>query len=995
MGQCVESRDTNDHEASRIILDLDFSALSTVDRGKLSTALQSSLNTLLSMRQCGETPSHYILVPANIQDDLIRLLLGDNGTPDEADDEPAIFDFVEFSEDWNFLADGNSESVTTKLTGNLSTDYYYITNKERLHFPISQIPLSSFLAGEFPIWLAGQFKDIPLLHNMQAEGQLNSQDSEVGDSESTTSEHGVQDVTDGAADPDDELPDGGSQATPTKKPQPDGDGGDHATTPESARPAQPQSSPASRGYNPQQNHAAKAGQAGSSANSAAPSMVDGTIGYDFLTGEELVIQESPQGKDRQQQSSDKAEPLEFEPPDLADSADLADQSIRWEDPAQSLETLLTDTWYSDIDFNYGSLQSSNHEVVVHSPKNQPDRKDSVDNNVYLGRVDLPLVNAPWLDAPLAGYSLNVPIDQEIAGLSQGDPPVLLSDAGENRLSDSSGNHVLYGGAGSDVLHGEAGNDVLIGAVGNDILSGGPGNDILSGGPGDDVLHGGPGDDYVDAGSGNDILSGGPGDDVLHGDGDNNHIMGVAGHDTINGGSGDDRLEDSDGNGQFIGGLEDGITKKNAVNDILLPEISFYDLPPNPIIPLVPAMPTVPVQVAEDAIDLGGKPAIPLVPATPSVPASPATPPISADEPLLLLPPPSATPSVPASPATPPVPIYFLGSLTSNAFYSPPDFYNSFDFYVPYLSGAENFFESHNEQLERSNQGLKPIALVHFLEKLKNCCLFENPLFTRVSGVFCTTKVPYYDVLEGAVGDDALEGSYGDDTLTGGDANRPEAWWFGNDTLDGGDGNDVLDGGAGHDVLFGGPGNDTLIGDNRTNWFYGEDTLDGGAGDDILYSGSGDDHLFGGAGHDTLIGDNSCGLAADNDILEGGAGNDILDGGNGNDTLNGGSGNDILRGGKGDDILVGGDGIDFLIGGGGADYFELFKNQDLDIVVDFQIGVDKIQLKGISSSSITVSQGIGPHTSDTWVKADGELVLALENTDASLITQSSFLEDPFI
>jgi hypothetical protein len=51
-----------------------------------------------------------------------------------------------------------------------------------------------------------------------------------------------------------------------------------------------------------------------------------------------------------------------------------------------------------------------------------------------------------------------------------------------------------------------------------------------------------------------------------------------------------------------------------------------------------------------------------------------------------------------------------------------------------LGGAENFFESHNEQLERSNQGLKPISLVHVLEKLKNCCLFENPLFTRISGV---------------------------------------------------------------------------------------------------------------------------------------------------------------------------------------------------------------------------------------------------------------------
>ena len=56
-----------------------------------------------------------------------------------------------------------------------------------------------------------------------------------------------------------------------------------------------------------------------------------------------------------------------------------------------------------------------------------------------------------------------------------------------------------------------------------------------------------------------------------------------------------------------------------------------------------------------------------------------------------------------------------------------------------LSGAENFFESQDEQLQGSNRRIRPIALVNFLEKLKNRCLVENLLSIRVSGLFCTTK----------------------------------------------------------------------------------------------------------------------------------------------------------------------------------------------------------------------------------------------------------------
>jgi hypothetical protein len=44
-----------------------------------------------------------------------------------------------------------------------------------------------------------------------------------------------------------------------------------------------------------------------------------------------------------------------------------------------------------------------------------------------------------------------------------------------------------------------------------------------------------------------------------------------------------------------------------------------------------------------------------------------------------------------------------------------------------------------------NERLKPIAFVQVIEKSQIRCLVENPLLTRVSGVFCTTKDSLIDV----------------------------------------------------------------------------------------------------------------------------------------------------------------------------------------------------------------------------------------------------------
>ncbi|KZL21428.1 Lipase precursor [Pseudovibrio axinellae] len=87
-----------------------------------------------------------------------------------------------------------------------------------------------------------------------------------------------------------------------------------------------------------------------------------------------------------------------------------------------------------------------------------------------------------------------------------------------------------------------------------------------------------------------------------------------------------------------------------------------------------------------------------------------------------------------------------------------------------------------------------------------------------------------------------------------------------------------------------------------------------------------------------------------DGLEGFAGNDHLRGEDGNDRLLGGAGDDILEGGDGDDVLHDGQGADFLIGGDGADTFCFVDDGQLDVIDDFDVGEDVIDLSAAGVTS---------------------------------------------
>ena len=235
------------------------------------------------------------------------------------------------------------------------------------------------------------------------------------------------------------------------------------------------------------------------------------------------------------------------------------------------------------------------------------------------------------------------------------------------------------------------------------------------------------------------------------------------------------------------------------------------------------------------------------------------------------------------------------------------------------------------------------------------------------------------------GDDLLEGGPGNDTLVGG---------IGNDMLSGGTGADLLDGGDDHDELSGGPGDDYLHGGG------GADGLDGGSGADWLEGGAGSDALEGGDGDDILIGDNfpafliyeepvpadlnAQGMADDPGEIELIS---YLPSG-GDDTLSGGAGSDLLDGGYGNDELS---------GGPGADVFVFSHNSGYDVVTDFRIDEDSIDLSafdGIDTiDDLNLQQQGDDLVIDLLAHGGGEITLQDVNQADLTDTHLIFFIDP--
>ncbi|NKW79073.1 calcium-binding protein [Rhodobacteraceae bacterium R_SAG7] len=177
---------------------------------------------------------------------------------------------------------------------------------------------------------------------------------------------------------------------------------------------------------------------------------------------------------------------------------------------------------------------------------------------------------------------------------------------------------------------------------------------------------------------------------------------------------------------------------------------------------------------------------------------------------------------------------------------------------------------------------------------------------------------------------------------------------GDDVITLGFGDDVINGGRGNDTVSAGAGNDTINGN------AGRDQINGHDGDDVLTGGGGRDKLNGGVG---------------NDVLSGNAGRDKLVGGTGNDTLSGGADDDVLRGGTGDDVLT---------GGAGADVFKFRANDHTNVITDFEVGVDHIEvLKGARGMRGVDFEQIG----DDVAVYFGNVTVIVQDTTVELMDDS--------
>ncbi|HSI52369.1 MAG TPA: hypothetical protein VK981_00285 [Ramlibacter sp.] len=128
----------------------------------------------------------------------------------------------------------------------------------------------------------------------------------------------------------------------------------------------------------------------------------------------------------------------------------------------------------------------------------------------------------------------------------------------------------------------------------------------------------------------------------------------------------------------------------------------------------------------------------------------------------------------------------------------------------------------------------------------------------------------------------------------------------------------------------------------------DDNLQGTAGADVIKGNAGDDLLFGLAGDDRLVG---------------GSGNDELDGGRGSDELSGDNGADLFVFSFGD-LLV-------SIPPEGTTEAHISLDFGHDVVTDFQIGVDHLQVRAGSDPVVLTLAQLAEKLLLTQVDVNGD------------------------
>ncbi len=122
---------------------------------------------------------------------------------------------------------------------------------------------------------------------------------------------------------------------------------------------------------------------------------------------------------------------------------------------------------------------------------------------------------------------------------------------------------------------------------------------------------------------------------------------------------------------------------------------------------------------------------------------------------------------------------------------------------------------------------------------------------------------------------------------------------------------------------------------------------------------------------------------------GGALNDTLTGGAGGDVLSGGAGQDVLNGDAGNDILLDGTGMDTVSGGAGTDIFVLARDGAEDTILDYQAGIDRLDLTAWGRIYAVSALDIVQTATGVIINYLGE-VLVIQSSNGQIINPSVFL-----
>lgn len=522
------------------------------------------------------------------------------------------------------------------------------------------------------------------------------------------------------------------------------------------------------------------------------------------------------------------------------------------------------------------------------------------------------------------------------------------------------------------VNGGSANDYILGSDGDDWLDGVGGDDTLIGGAGDDTLTDGYGDNDLSGGTGNDKLLVSDGNNVLRGDAGNDELHGGRGDDTLLGGTGNDVLSNSPGTDTYDGGA--GVdTLDFSVSPYVFPYVPFdadFDL------------------VAGTVVFADGR--IEVAVGIENVIGSEGDNVILGDDGANFLDGDEGDDTIDGGAGDDTIQggdgddAHFggdgddliLGSLGADSFDGG--------------EGTDTLDFSYSASAAEFDLGLQSVVFSGgFTETLTG---FENVVGTRGANVIVGDATE--NVLDGHEGDDVLTGEAGADTFVaavgtdrvtdfeiGVDSVRvdgtplnPEvppvgvtlaqdsadvrilhdggvlilegldlSEWIasvsGPNVIVGTDAADVLTGTESADEIDGGAGADEI------SALGGDDIIRGGTHDDVIDAGAGNDEVWGGKGRDTVM------LGDGNDVFHdsaqtGGYAHDSVWGGAGDDQFRGGGGNDVFRGEAGADTLTGGTGRDVLWGGAGTDMFIFAEGDGLDVIEDFELGIDTIEIDGV-------------------------------------------------